>query len=159
MSGDASSSKAWSAAAAEAAADAASSAYAMASPASAGAQQYLIRGVPIEFPYPAYECQQIYMEKVIQAVQQEQNALLESPTGTGKCWGAGTRLLMASGQAKAVEDIVRDHRAGQSQLLLGDDSRPRLVVSTTIGHTQHDAEAAALTSDGNHPAVATFEVS
>lgn len=29
-----------------------------------GAQQYLIRGVSVEFPYPAYECQQVYMEKV-----------------------------------------------------------------------------------------------
>jgi hypothetical protein len=120
-------------------------------------QRYVIRGVAVDFPYPAYDCQQVYMEKVIQAVQQGQNALLESPTGTGKCWGAGTRLLLADGRVKTVEDIVRDHRAGQPQLLLGDDSRPRLVISTTIGHTQHNA--AAIPHGEDHEAPATFEVS
>lgn len=37
----------------------------------------------VKFPYEAYECQLIYMEKVIQALQEGRNALLESPTGTG----------------------------------------------------------------------------
>jgi len=44
---------------------AASSAAVVSAPAARpGAQQYLIRGVSVEFPYPAYECQQVYMEKV-----------------------------------------------------------------------------------------------
>ena len=30
---------------------------------------YSIRGVEVEFPFPAYECQKVYMEKVIQALQ------------------------------------------------------------------------------------------
>jgi midasin (ATPase involved in ribosome maturation) len=30
------------------------------------------------------ECQRMYMEKVIEALQEGKNALLESPTGTGK---------------------------------------------------------------------------
>lgn len=38
----------------------------------------------INFPYDAYECQLAYMEKVVEALQKEENALLESPTGTGK---------------------------------------------------------------------------
>jgi len=41
-------------------------------------------GVPVEFPYEAYECQLAYMRAVIQALDAGQNALLESPTGTGK---------------------------------------------------------------------------
>jgi regulator of telomere elongation helicase 1 len=45
---------------------------------------YEIEGVPIQFPYEAYECQLAYMKKVILALQSNQNALLESPTGTGK---------------------------------------------------------------------------
>lgn len=52
--------------------------------AASGPQRYAIRGVSVDFPYPAYECQQVYMEKVIQAAQLGQHALLESPTGTGK---------------------------------------------------------------------------
>ncbi|GAB4842166.1 Regulator of telomere elongation helicase 1 [Ancistrocladus abbreviatus] len=45
---------------------------------------YKIRGIDVDFPYDAYDCQIVYMEKVIQSLQENCNALLESPTGTGK---------------------------------------------------------------------------
>lgn len=45
---------------------------------------YTIRGVPVKFPYDAYKPQLIYMEKVIQSLQEKRTAVLESPTGTGK---------------------------------------------------------------------------
>ncbi|GER44162.1 regulator of telomere elongation helicase [Striga asiatica] len=45
---------------------------------------YKIRGIDVDFPYEAYDCQLVYMEKVIQSLQNRCNALLESPTGTGK---------------------------------------------------------------------------
>mmetsp|Transcript_9477 Transcript_9477/g.21020 ORF Transcript_9477/g.21020 Transcript_9477/m.21020 type:complete len:1041 (-) Transcript_9477:86-3208(-) len=45
---------------------------------------YDIQGVPVEFPYEAYECQLAYMGSVVRALEAGSNALLESPTGTGK---------------------------------------------------------------------------
>ncbi|XP_057969056.1 regulator of telomere elongation helicase 1 homolog isoform X2 [Malania oleifera] len=45
---------------------------------------YNIRGINVDFPFEAYDCQLVYMEKVIQSLQNKCNALLESPTGTGK---------------------------------------------------------------------------
>lgn len=33
-------------------------------------KKYVIRGVKVNFPYEAYDCQKIYMEKVIQALQE-----------------------------------------------------------------------------------------
>jgi len=45
---------------------------------------YDIAGVPIDFPFEAYELQRIYMEKVVLALERGEHALLESPTGTGK---------------------------------------------------------------------------
>lgn len=45
---------------------------------------YNIRGIDVDFPFEAYDCQLVYMEKVIQSLQERSNALLESPTGTGK---------------------------------------------------------------------------
>lgn len=45
---------------------------------------YNIRDVQVEFPFNAYDCQLVYMEKVIESLQTGTNALLESPTGTGK---------------------------------------------------------------------------
>ncbi|PFX28485.1 Regulator of telomere elongation helicase 1 [Stylophora pistillata] len=46
--------------------------------------QLHIRGVDVDFPFPPYDCQVSYMEKVIQCLQQGKNGILESPTGTGK---------------------------------------------------------------------------
>lgn len=43
-----------------------------------------LRGVEVEFPYEPYPCQIEYMTKNIEALQTGENALLESPTGTGK---------------------------------------------------------------------------
>jgi hypothetical protein len=56
-----------------------------------------IRGIDIQFPYEPYEPQRVYMEKgkkyiydsllrnlVIEALDGKKNALLQSPTGTGK---------------------------------------------------------------------------
>ncbi|PNW86513.1 hypothetical protein CHLRE_02g089608v5 [Chlamydomonas reinhardtii] len=43
-----------------------------------------IAGIPVEFPFDPYPCQRDFMESVIKALQQGKNALLESPTGTGK---------------------------------------------------------------------------
>ncbi|GAU11015.1 hypothetical protein TSUD_113080, partial [Trifolium subterraneum] len=45
---------------------------------------YKIRGIDVDFPYEAYDSQLVYMDKVMQSLQEERNALLESPTGTGK---------------------------------------------------------------------------
>lgn len=36
------------------------------------------------FPFPPYEPQLEYMRQVIRALEKSENALLESPTGTGK---------------------------------------------------------------------------
>lgn len=46
--------------------------------------QIQIRGVDVDFPFPPYECQVSFMEKVIQCLQEGKNGILESPTGTGK---------------------------------------------------------------------------
>ncbi|MDP3876917.1 MAG: replicative DNA helicase [Methylobacter sp.] len=45
----------------------------------------------------------------------------------GKCFGKGTRILMYSGETKAVEDIQVGDR------LMGDDSTPRQVLSLARG--------------------------
>ncbi|CAM0881561.1 unnamed protein product [Alopecurus aequalis] len=45
---------------------------------------YRIRGIDVDFPFDAYDCQITYMDRVLQSLQEGNNALLESPTGTGK---------------------------------------------------------------------------
>lgn len=43
-----------------------------------------IHGIRVHFPFRPYDCQQTYMTTVMEALLRSENALLESPTGTGK---------------------------------------------------------------------------
>ncbi|XP_076816262.1 regulator of telomere elongation helicase 1-like [Clavelina lepadiformis] len=61
-----------------------------------------IRGIDIEFPFKPYDVQLDYMTKVIEALQTGQNAVLESPTGTGK-----TLCLLCSTLAWRKTEISR----------------------------------------------------
>lgn len=44
----------------------------------------IISGVRVQFPYQPYPNQLILMNKLLNALNNHQNALLESPTGTGQ---------------------------------------------------------------------------
>ena len=57
------------------------------------------RGVSVDFPYDPYLTQKNYTERVIDAILDRNNALLESPTGTGKtlallCGAISTMVAM-----------------------------------------------------------------
>ncbi|XP_068006349.1 regulator of telomere elongation helicase 1 isoform X2 [Melanerpes formicivorus] len=43
-----------------------------------------LNGIPVDFPFEPYPCQEVYMEKVLECLQKKVNGILESPTGTGK---------------------------------------------------------------------------
>ncbi|XP_053993000.1 regulator of telomere elongation helicase 1-like isoform X2 [Hylaeus volcanicus] len=43
-----------------------------------------VNGIHVKFPYPLYDAQKLYIEKLVTALSKGKNALLESPTGTGK---------------------------------------------------------------------------
>ena len=66
----------------------------------------------VDFPYEAYPCQLEYMSRVIEALQEKKNALLESPTGTGKtlCLLCAS-LAWRQAQAKALETAAEEIRA------------------------------------------------
>ncbi|KAG6462174.1 hypothetical protein O3G_MSEX013091 [Manduca sexta] len=46
--------------------------------------EIMILGIPVTFPFEPYDVQKAYMERVIESLQNNTNAVLESPTGTGK---------------------------------------------------------------------------
>ena len=64
-------------------------------------------------------------QKILRAAK---SLLIASPTGSGKCHPAGTAILMYDGSTRTVEDV----RAGDR--LMGPDSRPRNVSSTSQGY-------------------------
>jgi len=54
--------------------------------------------------------------------------LVLAPSGVGKCLGKGTPVMMFNGETKPVEEIE------PGELIMGPDSNPRTVKSTTSGH-------------------------
>lgn len=58
----------------------------------------------------------------------EKRVILVAPTGSGKCLGRGTAVLMYNGDVIPVEDIEPGDQ------LMGPDSRPRTVLSVCSGN-------------------------
>eukprot|EP01022_Parablepharisma_sp_SALTPOND_P026354 TRINITY_DN629_c0_g1_i1.p1 TRINITY_DN629_c0_g1~~TRINITY_DN629_c0_g1_i1.p1 ORF type:complete len:1040 (-),score=124.45 TRINITY_DN629_c0_g1_i1:3267-6386(-) len=88
---------------------------------------FTLRGTEVTFPYPPYDQQRQYMEAVIEACEENKNALLESPTGTGKtlsllcsslAWvkakrqegkdNAGVRILYLSRTHSQLMQVVKE---------------------------------------------------
>lgn len=65
--------------------------------------------------------------EALEIFNRDKKLIANCATGTGKCLGKGTPILMYSGSIKKVEEIV------VGDILMGDDSRPRKVLTTTYG--------------------------
>ena len=73
-----------------------------------------------------YQCELI--EKVRDEIRKgRKRIIICAPTGSGKCLGKGTPVLMFNGTIKAAENV------SQGDLLMGPDSQPRRVLSTCTG--------------------------
>ena len=74
-----------------------------------------------------YQVQCINAVREILLRKNLRSVVLQSPTGSGKCFGKNTPILMYDGTIKPVQDVM----AGD--LIMGYDSCPRSVTSTTSG--------------------------
>ncbi|CAM9777697.1 unnamed protein product [Sphacelaria rigidula] len=83
-----------------------------------------INGTPVAFPFKPYDCQLTYMRGVLAALDGSTNALLESPTGTGKT----LCLLCASlawQQRNAIASQVQSTTLAYEKDTVTDISKPR----------------------------------
>ena len=101
--------------------------------------KYSVGGVEVEFPHPAYDCQLAYMQKVVDALEGKTNALLESPTGTGKtlCLLCATLgwLEAKKGQDKAKE-AEAEGEVERANLFLMGLKESRTIVYASRTHSQ-----------------------
>lgn len=108
--------------------------------------QFLIGGINVEFPKTPYPCQIQYMEHVIRALSSGSNALLESPTGTGKtlCLLCATLAWQESRKSKPIELAYSSGKsvdAGpggiKTSVMPGEKkSAPYTIVYATRTHSQ-----------------------
>jgi regulator of telomere elongation helicase 1 len=110
---------------------------------------YDIAGCAVDFPFEAYPVQLVYMEKVVLALEHGSNALLESPTGTGKtlcllCAALGWRRAQIQRQRAASANVAAGAAwaAGLSATLGtggggggGDGRVPRIIYASRT-HSQ-----------------------
>ncbi|KAM7483732.1 hypothetical protein LguiB_008315 [Lonicera macranthoides] len=104
---------------------------------------YKIREINVDFPFEAYDCQIVYMEKVIQSLQERCNALLESPTGTGKtlcllCATLAWRKSLGGFSTGRSEKRSRDVGAKHSEDMPSQSESSKLptIVYTSRTHSQ-----------------------
>jgi hypothetical protein len=74
-----------------------------------------------------YDYQKPHCIKLMKSLFKNRMYLDSSDTGTGKCHGKGTEIIMYDGTIKKVEEI----KVGD--LIMGDDSTPRKVLSLANG--------------------------
>ena len=70
-------------------------------------QRVDIDGTCINFPFTPYDIQVEYMRKVLQSLDGAKNALLESPTGTGKTLSLLCSSLGWLEKAKAAAQVAK----------------------------------------------------
>lgn len=78
----------------------------------------IIEGIPVNFPFEPYDVQHAFMSKVIASLNSSTNAVLESPTGTGK-----TLSLLCS----TLAWVTVQKKSLQSQLLKAPSSNNRPI--------------------------------
>jgi hypothetical protein len=82
-------------------------------------------------PIPAFEQGPVFSigHLLLSLKDTHTNMISFGGIGSGKCWARGTRMLMYDGTVKSVESI----KVGD--LLMGPDSKPRRILSTTKGRS------------------------
>jgi hypothetical protein len=83
--------------------------------------------VKINFKGELRESQKELINQVLPKLEKDNGGLICLGCGGGKCLGKGTEILLYDGSKKKVEDIII------GDLLMGDDSTPRQVLSLARG--------------------------
>jgi superfamily II DNA or RNA helicase len=89
--------------------------------------------IDVKFAGDLRDNQKPVVKTYLEHVKQRGNTgggLLELPCAYGKCLGIDTEILMYDGTIKKVQDVM------QGDLLMGDDSTPRKVLSLARGKEQ-----------------------
>lgn len=73
------------------------------------------------------QSQQKFLRRILSPESPNRSLLMVHGTGTGKCHGVDTPIMLYDGTIKKVQDIV------QGDMLMGDDSTPRRVLSLARG--------------------------
>lgn len=89
-----------------------------------------ITEIDVKFNAELRDYQKIAFNTVQTKLKQEKGGILSVNCGWGKCLGKDTEILMYSGRIKKVQNIKAN------ELIMGDDSTPRRVLTVCTGREQ-----------------------
>ncbi len=127
-----------------------------------------IKGIPVDFPFPPYDCQVDFMKVCIDAITSNSNAVLESPTGTGKTLCLLCSTLAWQKSAAHAADPMRSSAPSSSSSSSSSHSsmstifkvmpggQPRthgagIIIYASRTHSQLKQVVSELKSTGYHP--------
>ncbi|KAL7580301.1 hypothetical protein ACA910_004338 [Epithemia clementina (nom. ined.)] len=112
-------------------------------------------GITVHFPFRPYKCQEEYMTQVIKALSRSENALLESPTGTGKtlCLLCST-LAWQRSQAQLLLQTSNNNNSDtwqqpSSQASMGLGSEPPSSATNSTTRSSNNSQTNANNNNSN----------
>eukprot|EP01054_Gregarina_sp_Poly1_P004040 Gregarina_sp_Poly_1__4039@NODE_2221_length_2466_cov_22_999583_g1431_i0_p2_GENE_NODE_2221_length_2466_cov_22_999583_g1431_i0NODE_2221_length_2466_cov_22_999583_g1431_i0_p2_ORF_typecomplete_len338_score36_10ResIII/PF04851_15/1_5e05ResIII/PF04851_15/1_6AAA_11/PF13086_6/3_9e07DEAD_2/PF06733_15/1_9e05DEAD/PF00270_29/5_4e07AAA_30/PF13604_6/0_035PhoH/PF02562_16/0_01PhoH/PF02562_16/9_4e02AAA_19/PF13245_6/1_4_NODE_2221_length_2466_cov_22_999583_g1431_i0731014 len=93
----------------------------------AAAHELRVHGLSVLFPFEPYDCQKVYMAHVADALINKKNAMLESPTGTGKTLCLLSVLL--AWQNAISKGVIRNPNIVAISTAASNTSRPATIKS------------------------------
>lgn len=93
-------------------------------------EHHEIHPIQVEFNGNLKEKQKKVVEPLLDHIKEKESAVLSVGCGFGKCLAYDTEILMYDGTTKKVQDITIGDK------LMGDDSKPRNVLSTCTGREE-----------------------
>lgn len=110
-------------------------------------KSYRVAGFEVHFPHEAYGVQKVFINQVLKAIHNEENALLEAPTGCGKTLSLLCGALAwqhAQKQKKAAAEQLRKERREAEAA----DAKPGTCLAPVKQNSKGPGEA---TSDVDEP--------
>eukprot|EP00158_Paraphelidium_tribonemae_P007203 Partr_v1_DN28152_c0_g1_i2_m55324 putative helicase 1 len=95
---------------------------------------YNVKEITVKFPYAAYDCQLDFMRGVVSALQGKENALLESPTGTGKTCSLLCSSLAWLEAYKALKTIYSCNSGHEIAMLIKDEPMVPSLMKSVSNH-------------------------
>eukprot|EP01041_Mallomonas_annulata_P002372 gene2372-4604_t len=118
-----------------------------------------LQNINVDFPFEPYSCQVDYMDQVMSALLMKTNALLESPTGTGKTMCLLCSTLAWQNQTKPSLPISLEYNAGPSIPNLSrsnPQNGPSVIVYASRTHSQISQVVSELKATSYRPKMAVL---
>lgn len=123
---------------------------------------YKVAGFEVHFPHQAYGVQKVFINQVLKAIDHEENALLEAPTGCGKtlsllCGALAWQTAQKEKKAAADQQKAAAEQQRKAAEAAANDAKPKSLAA--LGKAEPAELQPEASSDVDEPSTPTAEPS